>query len=146
MKRIGLTLMAVFLMTCSLFSQINIPDAAFLNALIEKGVDTNGDGQISIEEAEAMISLYVSEKGITDMTGIEAFVNLTELSCSQNDIASLNLSNAIDLIYLSCYSNQLTSLDVSANTALTDLVCSKNLLTILDVFCKHCFNTFELRL
>ena len=56
MKRIGLILIAVLLMAFPLFSQnVNIPDAAFLDALIEEGVDTNGDKLIDIEEAEARL-------------------------------------------------------------------------------------------
>ncbi len=47
---------------------VNIPDDAFLNALIEQGIDTNGDGFISINEAEAITILDVSYKDISDMT------------------------------------------------------------------------------
>ena len=58
---------------------VNIPDDAFLTALIELGVDTNEDGTISPAEAEAITSLDVSgvafeEGSILDMTGIEAFI------------------------------------------------------------------------
>ena len=54
MKRIGLILIAILLMVLPMLSQnVNIPDANFLNALIEEGVDANADGQISYTEAEA---------------------------------------------------------------------------------------------
>jgi hypothetical protein len=55
---------------------VDIPDDAFLNALIERGVDTNGDGEICPCEAEAITSLDVSNRNISDMTGIDAFINL----------------------------------------------------------------------
>lgn len=77
--------------------EVTIPDNNFLNALIELGVDTNGDGIISTAEAEAITFLNVSHKSISDITGIEAFVNLD------------------------CSSNQLTTLDISNNTALLSL-------------------------
>ena len=39
---------------------VSIPDTAFLYALIEEGVDINGDSQVSFAEAEAITSLDIS--------------------------------------------------------------------------------------
>jgi hypothetical protein len=39
---------------------VDIPDPNFLAALIEEGVDTNEDGEISNAEAEGVTILYVS--------------------------------------------------------------------------------------
>ena len=58
---------------------IEIPDSDFLTALIDEGVDTNGDEEISNREAEEVIYLDVSGHGISDMSGIEMFVNLYSL-------------------------------------------------------------------
>ena len=92
---------------------VYIPDTAFLHALIEEGVDTNGDDEISYTEAEAITYLDVSSEHISDMTGIEAFVNLEYLGCESNQLTSLDVSNNLDLESLSCSNNLLTSLDVS---------------------------------
>jgi Leucine-rich repeat (LRR) protein len=112
---------------------VQIPDYAFLNYLIEGGVDTNGDSKISYAEAEAITYLDVSNKKISDMTGIEAFVNLVTLDCSWNELTSLDVSGCKVLTELTCYNNRLTSLDVSGCTALTSLSCGGNQLTSLDV-------------
>ena len=114
-------------------SWVNIPDTAFLYALIEEGVDTNGDSLISYDEAEAVTSLDVSERGIIDMTGIEAFVNLGILGCNLNQLTSLDVSGVTALTDLSCWSNQLASLDVSGCIALIELNCTDNQLTSLDI-------------
>ncbi len=63
---------------------VDIPDQAFLDALIKVGVDTNRDGIISFEEAEAIDTLLVYGEDITDLTGIEAFINLIVLGCGDN--------------------------------------------------------------
>ena len=68
---------------------VNITDDRFLNALIENGVDANVDGIISPAEAEAITLLDVSLDSISDMTGIEAFVNLENLDCRENNLTSL---------------------------------------------------------
>ena len=110
-----------------------IPDTAFLYALIDVGVDTNGDSLISYEEAEAVTLLDVPEKGISDMKGIESFINLDSLFCWSNNISSIDVSNNTALTLLSCSDNNLVSLDVSNNTALIGLDCSQNNLVSLDV-------------
>ncbi len=112
---------------------VTIPDNNFLSALIDLGVDANRDGIISPEEAEVIKSLEIRDFSITDMTGIEAFVNLENLNCGENQLTSLDVSNNTALKELFCFSNQLTSLDVSHNTALTVLSLEVNQLTSLDV-------------
>ncbi|UCH14125.1 MAG: hypothetical protein JSV22_13605, partial [Bacteroidales bacterium] len=92
---------------------VEIPDTAFLHALIEEGVDANEDSLISYAEAEAITNLNVNEKNISDITGIEAFVNLDTLYCDKNQLTSLDVSNNTALERLHCQLNQLTSLNVS---------------------------------
>ena len=116
---------------------VSIPDSVFLHALIEEGVDTNENGQISYEEAEAVISLIldwpVSGGKISDLSGIEAFVNLEELDCSGNQLPSLDVSTYTALHGFNCSYNQIASLDVTQNTALVYFSCEYNQLTSLDV-------------
>ncbi|MCG8184071.1 T9SS type A sorting domain-containing protein [Tenacibaculum piscium] len=123
---------------------VNIPDANFKNALLAHGttitgtgistIDTDGDGEICETEAQAYTGyIKINSKSITDATGLEAFVNITQLNCYNNQLTSLDVSANTVLTYLNCYNNQLTSLDVSANTVLTQLSCSANQLTSLDV-------------
>ena len=48
--------------------EVIIPDNNFLNALIEQGIDTNGDNIISPAEAAVVTFLSVSHYDISDMT------------------------------------------------------------------------------
>jgi Leucine-rich repeat (LRR) protein len=124
---------------------VNIPDEAFLNALIDLGIDTNGDEAISPSEAEAIPHMNVSERGISDMTGIEAFINLERLNCWKNQFTGLDVSQNTALLYLYCAHNQLTSLDVSNNTALVVLHCFSNQLTSLDISNNTSLNNIQIR-
>ena len=112
---------------------VKITDNNFLNALIEQGVDTDGDGQISHAEAEVVISLDVGSDSISDMTGIEKFISLETLECDGNQFTTLDVSNNTALTWLECEGNQLTTLDVSNNTALRTLGCAYNQLATLDI-------------
>ena len=99
----------------NLFAQnVSIPDANFKTYLINNTlINTNGDNEIQVSEATSFTqSVYCPSLGITDLTGIEAFTNITELYCGFNQLTSLDVSQNTALVYLYCYSNQLTCLNV----------------------------------
>lgn len=114
---------------------VNIPDANFKAALVaDTTINTDGDTEISCSEATAVTgNVVVINKSISDLTGIEAFTNITGLYCRDNALTSLDVSANIALTTLVCRNNLLTSLDVSANTSLNYLECQVNSLTNLNL-------------
>ncbi len=105
-------------------SYVEIPDQAFLEALSEQGVDTDGDGRISTMEAEGTLSLEIGPASIHDLTGIGAFVNLDSLTVFMNPLSVLDLSGNRKLRYLECRGCELSALGISENTELRTLDCS----------------------
>ena len=112
---------------------VYIPDTAFLEGLIAAGVDKNGDGQISNMEAEATGTIVLPPSGISDLTGLEAFVNLDSLTITLNPLAGIDLSSNIVLRYLECTSCELSSLDISNNLLLEELILGRNNLSKLNI-------------
>jgi Leucine-rich repeat (LRR) protein len=114
--------------------EVNIPDASFKTALLNiSGIDINSDGVIQCFEAAAFTNeINVNGNSISDMTGIEAFTNITQLNCGSNSISSINLSSNTSLTNLYCDNNQLTSLNISGLTSLTYIDCSYNKFTSLN--------------
>ena len=71
---------------------VNIPDANFKIKLLNHNpiIDLNNDNEIQVTEAESFNgSLAVSSGNISDLTGIEAFINITELNCGENNLTNL---------------------------------------------------------
>ncbi len=133
MKKVAI-LFIVLLTSSFVFAQNTyVPDDKFEQALIDLGYDTTLDDSVLTANISGVTSLDVSSKEISDLTGIEAFVALTELVCSNNKLTSLDVSSNTNLTHLNCDGNQLTSLDVSSNTALEVLNVEGNQLTSLDV-------------
>ena len=124
---------------------VNIPNANFKAALLAiAGLDANSDGEIQCSEALTLTgTLNVSNKSISNLTGIEAFTNITQLVCNNNSLTSLDVSANTALISLDCQNNSLTSLDVHLNTALNHLYFSHNSLTNLDVHLNTALTTFN---
>ncbi len=127
---------------------VNIPDTNFKNKLLSANttndiakdsngnpmvIDTNNDNEIQESEAQNVYELDVFNSNISDLIGVEAFVNLTLLFCAYNQLSNLNVSTNTSLTRLWCYENLLSNLDVSANTSLTLLDCRHNQLNNLDV-------------
>ena len=134
-KTILIIICLVSLSFVSHSQNVHISDVNFKKYLIEnKKINTNGDKEIQVKEAISYIGkIDCSSRLITDLTGIETFIKLTELNCSKNLLKSLDVSKNTELMVLNCSSNQITSLNVSKNKLLLELNCSYNLLTSLDV-------------
>ncbi len=113
-----------FSIECWKQDNLIIPDKNFKNALRIPEIDTNNNRKISYSEAEAVTSLDVSGKNISSLTGIEAFINLKVLDCSNNWLIYLNVKNCTLLTSLSCGGNRLTGLNLSKNINL--LSCEGN--------------------
>ena len=109
----------------------NFPDANFRTVV--KKFDTNQDSSLSDTEIAAVKKINCSNKGITNLKGIEYFTSLNILRCTDNQLTALDVSENTALTKLNCCFNKLISLDVSKNTALTILECNANRLTALDV-------------
>ena len=136
MKRL-LILGVCFVLLISCEDKVYIPDNNFEQALIDLGYDDAIDGYVLKNSINNCKELDVSFKGISYLNGIQEFSALTELSCINNQLTSLDLRGNTALTRLSCYSNKLTSLNVSGCTALTYLNCGDfglgNGLTSLDI-------------
>ncbi|MET3025306.1 T9SS type A sorting domain-containing protein [Flavobacterium sp. UW10123] len=112
-----------------------IPDINFENKLIALGIDSGTpDGKVQTSNINTITTLDVSTSNITDLTGIEDFVSLTQLYTMSNKLTTLDLSKNVELTTLRCDSNySITSLNVSKNTKLINLYCADNKLSSLDV-------------
>ena len=110
-----------------------IPDDNFEQALIDLGYDDVLDDSVLTATISTVGSLYLENKNISDLTGIEDFSNLSILRVHSNGLTSIDVSNNPLLNQLNITSNQLTSLDISNNTLLTRLYADNNELTSMDV-------------
>ncbi len=70
----------------------NFPDARF-REYVAANVDVNHNGYLSPIEIESVVDVNLSGMGISSLSGIEYFVNLETLDCSQNLISELNLTS-----------------------------------------------------
>lgn len=120
----------------AIFAQnVNIPDFNFKNYLLNNpAINTNSDTEISVAEAQAFTgTISATSLGITDLTGIEAFVNITTLEVYSNILTSLDVSNNTSLTRLHCANNQITTIDVSGIPTLNQIHCQNNQLVELNL-------------
>ncbi|WP_459210675.1 hypothetical protein [Aquimarina rhabdastrellae] len=111
-----------------------IPDANFEAALEALGYDDiSSDGQVPTALIEAVIALDISNKSISDVTGIEDFKALQILECQSNNLTALNISNNAALIELTANANNINNIDLSQNTVLETLIIGANDLTSIDI-------------
>lgn len=62
-------------------------------------VDTDGDGEVSFAEAEAVTELNLIGQGIHDLTGLEAFKNVWKLNLMDNDVEDGTVIKELHLLY-----------------------------------------------
>ena len=113
MKKLLLILLCLPIMT--LAQQTYVPDDNF-EAYLENNGMGNGipnDDYVFTAAIDTVAYLDLSNKNISDLTGIEAFDSLLTLFCYSNQFSDLNLSNNLALFELDCSFNfQLDNLNV----------------------------------
>ena len=116
----------------------NFPDAVFRKYVQDhfdkKDMEGKQDYHLDpSSEGSAVKELNLSGLGISNLKGIEFFLNLEKLDCSNNNITHLNLSQNTKLTQLNCQNNQLVQLVVTGCSALIYLYCNDNQLQELNV-------------
>jgi Secretion system C-terminal sorting domain len=127
---------------------IDFPDLVFKNTLLQSGqnssiafdcatmsyykIDTNDNGEIEESEAQAVCILQVPGFNISDLTGIEKFINLKYLNCGINNLINLNVSQLIHLDQLICSHNHINVLDLTNLPYLKRLLCNNNNISTLN--------------
>ena len=120
-----------------------IPDNNFEQALIELGYDNILDDSVYTSNISSIGELDISNKNISDLTGIQDFIFLHHLECNDNQLYSLDISCPM-IEYLDCDNNLIYELNIESSN-LIELYCSNNpltffsgeifpLLTILEIY------------
>ena len=101
--------------SCANFTYV--PDDEFESHLISLGLDSYPlNDSVLTSAIDTVSSLFMNNLNITDLTGIEDFSNLQELTAEINSISSVDLSGNTQLVYLNMQFNSLTgNLDLSNN-------------------------------
>lgn len=144
-------LLLAFLSINNLQAQIiDFPDAAFKSKLLNAQnynfvaknlqgnyfkIDANNDGEIQVSEAlqVSYLNVYNASPYIASMVGINNFINLEYLDCSQNIYTTLDVSSLVNLETLFCSSNFLASLTIDGLVNLKELNCGGGQLASLNV-------------
>ena len=110
-----------------------VPDDNFEQVLIDAQLDDVLDNYVLTDNIKNLTFLNISHKNIADLTGIEDFVSLETLSCTDNSLTSLDVTKNTALTYLSFSFNQISTLDLSKNVGLEKLIGVHNELTSLNI-------------
>lgn len=129
-------------------------------------MDVTGDSLLVDSAATLTGTLDCNNLSIADLTGMEYFINVTSIDCSENLLVSVpSVSNLSILEFFTCDNNQISTLpdfsnnsilqlircndnlitnlpDLTSNTALKYLYCNNNLLTSLPDFSPNTLLTY----
>ena len=111
---------------------VDFPDSNLKKALLDNGIDTNKDGNITRGElaahfdpigmTPALDALYLVDKGITNLSGLEYAINVKSISLGNNSISDLTpLSKLNKLDSLQIGMNKISGLNLSPLANLTNL-------------------------
>lgn len=149
MQKKGLLLITLlFLIPFISWSQTtSIPDNNFeaylethdsnLNVVALGNANSMGDGilnnTVPTNKIDVISDLDIINLNIANLSGVEDFISLTNLDCSQNQLTSLDVTSLSNLKILWCFSNNLSNIDITQNTDLISLRVEDNALINLDV-------------
>ncbi|MCV9386493.1 Ig-like domain-containing protein [Reichenbachiella ulvae] len=105
----------------------------YLLGLVDTSNGGNSDGAIQATEAEAFTgTIMYQNSGLTDPTGLEAFVNITQLRLYGNSLETIDLSPFTKVELINLGDNNLPTVDLSYNTQLLEIFLELNPLTDID--------------
>lgn len=112
-------------------TKVFIPDTnfrSFLNVTYPTFMDITGDSLLIDSAATDSGKFDCNNLSIADLTGVEYFINITHLDCSDNLLKALpTLSNSSALEFLTCDHNQLSALpELTGNPAGRLIDCYNN--------------------
>ena len=131
-RKLGIVLLVIFTLACvavvavfrithraTPIDESSFPDEALRSYVLDK-VDTNGDGQLSVEEAAKLTSMSIS--GVSDLSGLDSFPNLRTVQDSDEILKSVDLRgcSALQVASFSGATN-LESLKLGGNSGLKNL-------------------------
>ncbi len=136
MKKILLLLVTVLMTSLASMADVtinstNFPDANFRSYLMSQ----YPSGYITTAQLNARDTLYLYNKGISNMKGVEYFTQLTYLFCYGNNLSSIDVSSNTKLKYLNLGYNKLTYfyIEDAKNSALEEVYLQNNQLTTVRI-------------
>jgi hypothetical protein len=148
MKKIYFLLIGICFLNVVSAQIINIPDANFKAKLLSSNensfvavdvignkirIDINNNNEIEINEALLVSGLNIDSANISNLTGLENFINLKTLQCLGNLVTDLDASKLSNLKALYCYNNRLLSINVVGLENLETLEIGNNPLSELNL-------------
>jgi hypothetical protein len=108
---------------------INFPDANFKARLLESSfnntiainfsfsplvIDNNDDGEIDMQEAAQVAGLSLANSGISDLTGIQSFVNIRYINANGNQLVDVDMNGLMSIANISLASNAIAAFTYDA--------------------------------
>ncbi|MDX8552305.1 T9SS type B sorting domain-containing protein [Tenacibaculum sp. 1B UA] len=129
-----ITLFLFFFTLFSYSQNTYVPDDNFEQELINLGYDSGPlDDYVLTSNIETIKKLDIENKNISDMTGIQDFVSLTYLDCSDNFFTNIDVSKLIKIETLICGASNLNTLDIKNNTLIKFLSVNDSKLSSINV-------------
>jgi NOL1/NOP2/fmu family ribosome biogenesis protein len=125
----------IFSLDCDALSNSTtyVPDDNFEQALIDLGQDDVLDDYVKTIDIAGLRGLDLSDKNISDLTGIEDFAMLWSLDCSGNNISEISALFGLPLYSIDLSKNQLSSLNLTEFGCAFDIDVRENPLSCIQV-------------
>jgi len=114
-----------------------------LGAANSMGNGVENDNYVLTSKISMVTHLNIHNQNISDLTGIQDFTALTSLSCYQNQLTNLDITNNTALTSIACNGNNLTSVDFSHNTNLTFVDVGYNQISSIDLSANTALETLS---
>ena len=98
-----------------------IPDPVFEQYLIDNSIDDVLDGEVTTASLALVVTVILDDLNITNLSGIEDFVNLDNLWLQNTNLTNLNVSSNVLLKFLYFDNNNISNIDVSRLNSLEKL-------------------------